>query len=352
MHSSGQVFVIYPRGLRTGGPEALHQLVDMLRTLGQDAYLVAHPTTASNDRVVEFSHYDAPEAPSVIDSTGNIVVTPEVFLDDIFSIRNADRICWWLSIDNSPTFMVRSLRQRFRSNRSDPLLQQASLLLRSGRLPIDILRFKRSNIHHAVQSSYAWSFLFSRVGIVPSLLSDYTTLGIAQPSSGSIHRNNRLVSFNPKRGGDVVEGVRRATGQEFEWRPLQSMARSEVIRSLCESGFYLDLGYHPGKDRMPREAAMCGALTVVGRRGSAAFFSDVPIPWGHKVTPGRHEVADTVSLLKGLVETLPEEVLKQDHYRRVISQEKDQFRREVEDVFLLGQRGKDLGDYSLTAAGT
>lgn len=352
MHSSGQIFVVYPRGLRTGGPEALHQLVDMLRSLGRDAYLVAHPTTATAERVSQFSHYDAPEAASVVDSAENLVVTPEVFVDDLFSIKNAERICWWLSIDNSPTFMIRSLRQRVRSNASDPFLLQASRWVRSGRMPIDILRFKRSSIHHAVQSSYAWSFLFSRLGVVPSLLSDYTTLGDSDPSDGSVSRNNRLVAFNPTKGGDIVEDIRRAAGPDLEWRPLQKMSRNEVIRTLHESGFYLDLGYHPGKDRMPREAAMCGALTVVGRRGSGAFFSDVPIPWEHKVTPGRDEVADAVSLLKRVSAALPEEVVKQDHYRRVIGREKEQFRREVEDVFLLHRRGKDLGDYSLTPAGT
>ena len=67
------------------------------------------------------------------------------------------------------------------------------------------------------------------------------------------------------------------------------MTRSEVVSTLQGCGIYLDLGHHPGKDRMPREAALSGALTVVARRGSGAFFADVPVPWEHKITPGRDE---------------------------------------------------------------
>ena len=37
----------------------------------------------------------------------------------------------------------------------------------------------------------------------------------------------------------------------------------------------VDLGHHPGKDRLPREAALAGCVTVVGRAGAAVFADEV-----------------------------------------------------------------------------
>src|SRR4029453_4725198 len=111
-NNSGKIFVLYHRGLRTGGPEALHQLVDMLRELGQDAYLVPHPATAHNDRVEQYTVYNAPEAPEIVDAPGNVVVYPETYVYEMSKIKLARRMCWWLSIDNSLTFMAERMWYR------------------------------------------------------------------------------------------------------------------------------------------------------------------------------------------------------------------------------------------------
>ncbi|MFC3399287.1 hypothetical protein ACFOEP_12775 [Microbacterium amylolyticum] len=59
-HGFDIVYVYYPRGLATGGPEALHQLVDSLRRQGREAYLVAVPGTERAPRAQRYAHYDAP----------------------------------------------------------------------------------------------------------------------------------------------------------------------------------------------------------------------------------------------------------------------------------------------------
>lgn len=56
------VYAYYPKGLRTGGPEAVHQLVDSLRRQGREAYLVPFPETPDAEPVEAFSVFDCPEA--------------------------------------------------------------------------------------------------------------------------------------------------------------------------------------------------------------------------------------------------------------------------------------------------
>ena len=46
-----RVFVYYPRGVETGGPEALHQLVDSLRRLKVEAFLVPIPRQRESPKV-------------------------------------------------------------------------------------------------------------------------------------------------------------------------------------------------------------------------------------------------------------------------------------------------------------
>ena len=59
---SPRISVYYPRGVRTGGPEALHQLVHTLVEQGHDAVLTPMPGTESTPRCAAYRSYSAPEA--------------------------------------------------------------------------------------------------------------------------------------------------------------------------------------------------------------------------------------------------------------------------------------------------
>ncbi|MET1088093.1 MAG: hypothetical protein ABWY04_13385 [Arthrobacter sp.] len=344
-HTSGKIFVLYHRGLRTGGPEALHQLVDMLRELGQDAYLVPHPHTVQNDRVGQYNVYDAPEAPGIIDAPGNVVVYPETYVYEMSGVKHARRMCWWLSIDNSLTFMAERMWHRSPAGLVERARETAFPYARmwKNRVSPGTLR-KDRDVVHLVQSSYAWAFIATRFDAVPSLVSDYTPNAEFQSASGT-PRDPWLVTYNPAKGGKTIEAVKALCPPSVRWRPIVGMTRAEVVRTLQECGVYLDLGHHPGKDRMPREAALSGALSIVARRGSGAFYADVPIPWEHKITPGDDEAMTAAGMLPALIGNFTAEVAKQNGYRKTVQNERSRFKREVEDVFVKGHFGKDAFDY-------
>lgn len=344
-NNARKIFVLYHRGLRTGGPEALHQLVSTLRELGQDAYLVPHYTTATTDRVAQYAIYDAPEADTIEDVAGNIVVVPETFIEDVFAFKHAKKMIWWLSIDNALTFMGERLWQRSTGGLPTKIRETwvpFLRMLKHADTPFQMRR--RRDIVHLVQSSYAWSFIASRLNTVPSLLSDFTPQGEFGPADEAI-RNPRLVTYNPAKGAHIIQAVKRVCDPDIEWLPIQGMTRSEVVRTLQTCGVYLDLGHHPGKDRMPREAALSGALALVARRGSGAYFADVPIPWEHKIMPDENEVSATADALPRLMDNLAEEIRKQDAYRAAIKAERERFRKEVTDIFIDNRLGKDAYDY-------
>ena len=342
---SGTIFVLYHKGLRTGGPEALHQLVDMLRELGRDAYLVPHPHTVHNDRVEQYNIYNAPEAPAIIDAPGNVVVYPETYVYEMSGVKLARRMCWWLSIDNSLTFMAERMWHRSDAGPFEKAKEASVPFARmwKNKVAPAFLRNDR-DVVHLVQSSYAWAFVATRFDVVPSLISDYTPNSEFQ-AHPETSRNRNLVTYNPAKGGHIIEAVKKLCPPSIEWQPIVGMTRAEVVGTLQGCGVYLDLGHHPGKDRMPREAALSGALSIVARRGSGAFYADVPVPWEHKITPGKDEVSAAAAMLPQLIGNFDAEVAKQDRYRAAILNEKSRFRSEVEDVFVKGQLGKDAYDY-------
>ena len=84
------------------------------------------------------------------------------------------------------------------------------------------------------------------------------------------------------------------------------MSRAEVREALCKVKVYADFGSHPGRDRMPREAALCGACVLTNRRGSANFAEDVPLPTLYKLDQDDPAFAQNVGrTIRGILATRP-----------------------------------------------
>ena len=64
----------------------------------------------------------------------------------------------------------------------------------------------------------------------------------------------------------------------FQWIPLINLSSKDMIDLMSRAKVYIDFGNHPGKDRIPREAAIHGCCIITGKRGSARFQKDVSIP--------------------------------------------------------------------------
>ena len=108
---------------------------------------------------------------------------------------------------------------------------------------------------------------------------------------------------------------------------LKGMSRRQVNETLRRCKVYVDNGYHPGKDRMPREAAMHGCVVITNKSGSAAYWEDVPIE--EKVTLEQ----DLYKLIPDVFANYRAYFDKQAHYREVIRSEKEAFRINVENFW-------------------
>ena len=243
-----RLFVLCPSNSVTGGPDALHQLVHTARSLGFDASLVYYPP--SNIIHERYSCYDIQLAEVIPDDPSSIVVVPEVcpaFLNETYS--KTTKVFWWLSWDYGA--------QNFPA-------------------------VNRPDILHACQSFYAMNMVRSQGGsaVGTCMLSDITRNEYLAPPKKT-KRINRVI-FNPAKGKEFTAQI-IAANPDLEFVPIQNMKPAEVRHLLLTSKVYIDFGHHPGKDRVPREAAMSGCCIITANdKGAAAYLQDIPIPRRYK----------------------------------------------------------------------
>ncbi len=299
-----RIRVVYPRGVRTGGPEALHQLVDAMRSAGAPAWLSPHPRTLGRKRIEDYRRYDAPELKGPLDQPGDVVIAPEYFLTDLLALRVARGFCWWLSIDNCPWFRT----ERYFADRSagvadSPGLRDLRALAIVARRPRS-WREDLARLEHLAQSEYARDYLERRAGVRAAALSEFISHegGVAERANASVRAGDvPRIAFNPAKGARLTRRVQEGLGQEALWEPIAGLSPEAVRERLGRADVYLDLGGHPGKDRLPREAALAGAVTVVARRGAGAYAADVPVPDWHKVAMDGDPVANAVAALRDVL---------------------------------------------------
>ena len=100
---------------------------------------------------------------------------------------------------------------------------------------------------------------------------------------------------------------------------------------------YIDFGNHPGKDRFPREAAMCGCCVITGKRGSARYFEDVPVADEFKFDENNKSLEKIISKIRCCLDDYENQVIKFEKYRDMIKGEYDVFQKDVKKIFIDGE---------------
>ena len=302
----------------TGGPELLHQLVHELREIGRDAHITYYPFEETFDCPEPYKKYNAPQGP-LIDNADTFVLIPESATWLLKHLKNAKIGVWWLSVDNyckqhkSP---LKSAYYRYRS-------------LLTGRVPL----FKMRGLLHFTQSHYAKIYL-TKAKITSAPLTDYLSIEhLQQPFSWTIKTKEDIIAFNPKKGMRQTRSLMNAY-PKTKFVPIENMTQIQVSELLGRAKIYVDFGHHPGKDRIPREAAMAGCCIITGQRGAARYHEDVPIPNKYKLDDSREEyVNEFGELVDQVFSNFNSHAKDFDEYRTHILEEPMHFKNQVIDIF-------------------
>lgn len=248
-------YIFCPASYATGGPEALHQLCDALLSVGADASMCyLNPKVGLNPKHSDYDIYRSVLTARIEDAPDSIIVVPEIFASVFSRFKQAQPCVWWLSVDNYlPHDAVGA------PNRVD---------------------FSDRRIVHLSQSEYATRFLRRRGAKTIISLSDYIHADF-RSCSGEKRQREDIVLYNPQKGMEFTTKLIEAFPQK-KFLPLRGMNR-EVLREFFETAkVYVDFGHHPGKDRMPREAAALGCCILTSSSGSAGNKLDMPIKDAYK----------------------------------------------------------------------
>lgn len=330
------IYIMCPAGSYTGGPTLAHQLCFILNknNIPAQMWYFCGIRRRKNDPVhAGYKHFNNPytmKTPE--DNSDNIIVSLESRTPSLRSFKNAKRIIWWMSVDNfflNMGNMVEVIkRQCFHFK---PTIEYSKKFKDKKKYQV----FKEKDILHYVQSEYARIFLINE-GIDKERifdLGDYIEDEVIEAHNEIDQKERKnAILYNPKKGFEFTQKIIAANPQ-YEWIPLINMSKTEVTDALLSSKLYIDFGNHPGKDRFPREAVLCGCCLITGRRGAA--YNDVDIPIDSK-----YKFKDELDNIPTISEAIQDIMLNYNQRRNDFSaycertiKEKEVFQRQAVELF-------------------
>lgn len=277
-----KIVVICPGGLVSGGVEALNQLVYTANLIRPGSAAICYwPFSVKSPVPKQYLRYANPEIGCGEIPTSALVVLPEIY-PEISKVLPNRCALWWLSVDNFGAHGQRDI-----SN-------------------IDL---------HLCQSHYAWLHTESLGERL--MLTDWVEVKDVAAS-----RSQRVVVNPAKDAGLMKPSLLDAP---FEVIPLSGYSPDQAAYILRSSTIYIDFGHHPGRDRIPREAALAGCVVLSTRLGAAQFREDMPLPaWSFFSTP--EEVRQRISAIhSGALDAVAE----QSDYRAWVTSNRSVFEDEV-----------------------
>lgn len=340
-YSDTKIYMHCPAGVVTGGAELLHQLVGFLRDNNRDAFIVYFGK--KEDCVVpnDYCHYNISIATEIQDTNHNIEIFYEGIFERINYNKNTQKFLWWISVDNFfyCAYPYLSLQDLFRWNKKMYVKKVKDNLysILHGHNPFlsKVLKIKElvdQKIPCGYQAEYIQHFLLSCGFKELYPLKDY--INTEHCFSFSKKNRDNIIIYNPKKGLSFTKKL-IAASPDLCWLPLQGMSRTELIATIRRSKLYVDFGFHPGKDRLPRECAMNGCCIITGKKGSAGFFEDVSLPDQYKfeekvdIIP---QIIDSIRFVLANYETIVDDF---SYYRHNIMLEKTEFEQQIKNLFQL-----------------
>ena len=305
------IYILAPMNRMSGGAELAHQMCHAVNTLTDaKAKMCYVDVSAPFDRAL-CTDVEAPEAYGIyqtshatdfseMDQPGNVVVFPEGLTLSMRYVKNAKKILWWMSVDN----YVFSTKE---SN----------------------LEYIRDNVTlHLYQSYYAQTYVKEKMGNVRGMyLSDYINDEHGKFLYPAELRQD-IGLYNPAKGYEEIKPLIEKAGW-LKWVPLSGLDVPHMVLMMQNSKIYVDFGNHPGKDRIPREAAANGCCVITNKKGAAANDRDVPIPDKYKFDNPGDQLEEIDQFLKDVCSNFKERQNEFLPYREMIKGEKERFYTDI-----------------------
>lgn len=303
------LYIIAPENRVSGGPELAHQLCNAVNHLSDIKAQMCYVTTVKPYRLAvdipapaPYEIYSTTHVTdiSMVNNEESIVVVPEGLTPSMQMIPRAKKILWWMSVDNY-------IKSTYEGN----------------------LQYIKENTYlHLFQSYYSIDYVNKKMpGVDGLFLSDYINEAHGKFIYPAEFRHN-IALYNPAKGYDDLKPLIEKADW-LDWVPLANMEVERVVLMMQAGKIYVDFGEHPGKDRIPREAASNGCVVITNRKGSAAFEKDVPIPEQFKFEDPASSLDEIDKLMHKICDDFKDYQDMFAGYRDFIKKEKEEFDKDV-----------------------
>jgi len=346
-----KVFVMAPSNTFTGGPELLHQVAaDIKKTFKVYVRMFYLPILDKNPIHSNFKKYKLEYSSFIDDDEKNILIIPEhyQFLEHSLNYKKIKKILWWLSVDNYFGYKFRYNYSKFlRSIIKIPfnvfrILNKVTYNNFGIFTYHDYLKFLYSfcNLQkfeelkqidlHLAQSKYAFNYLkvyFQNL----KFLSDYQRDEILKNSKKLKKTKKNLICYSSK-SNEFIESIK--SYYNFKMIKLSGFNSKQIINIYNKTKVYLDFGYHPGKDRMPREAALFNNCIITNKKGSAKNKLDIPINDRYKFEEKKINLEKISKTILKIFKNYQNELKYFKKYKRTILNEKKNFHKDLRKIFM------------------
>ena len=354
LKKSTKIYILAPANTFTGGPECLHQLAFYISKIFKVQTLLYYlPDNLKSPVHRNFKHYKISYTNFIEDQKDNILIMPEhiMFLEFGLKYSNIRKIIWWLSIDNY-------LGYKFNN--------QNSKLIRSiFKIPFKFIKifnkitnyyfgiftyqdylkiiYKFSNLSqykeikqassHFMQSYYAYDYLKNKIKNL-YLLYDFQNKNILQNSKKNVKKKKNIICYSHK-SNDFINLLKKNSNTDFI--KLKGFTPQQLIKIFNKTKIYIDFGYHPGKDKMPREAVLHNNCIITNYKGSAKNKYDIPISKKFKFEQKYNDIKKINSLINILFKDYSVNIKKFTMYKKKVLNEEKVFKKQLLNIFSISR---------------
>jgi len=352
IYSDTKIYIACPANSATGGPELLHQLAyHFINDMNVEAFMYYYNFNSCKFKTPVHSEYEIYNVPYVLeipeneDVERNILIVSEVLngLSLLPKYKNIRKGVWFLSVDNY--YLSRLTKKDYFIKRA--INKISKIIIKKPLIDFDITsqevldklieRYDYRNdpllkfANFYMTNSYRGLRWFNNLRPL-YYLSEYLNKSFLRVQI-DLARKENIVAYNPKKGFAFTKKI-IFSAKDIKFVPLINMSREEVIKTLQKAKAYIDFGSHPGKDRLPREAAVLGCCVITGKRGSAAYFEDVPILDEYKFDDKEENIPKIVEKIRDCFENFGERYKDFDYYRQIIKNEPEKFVEDLKNIFV------------------
>ena len=341
-----QIYIMCPY-YRTGGPKSLHQLAGALMHCGFDVYMFYYNKPDAEIPLYDDLNYKIIN--KIEDDSNDLLIVPEYNVFELIKFKKIKICIWWLSLysfkyhDISYWSKIKALRSGLPSFSTFIIFIFKNIkitLKNETRVKICDAEKNFANYFHLYNCEYVREYL-TPIGICEDnmhylcgpLTYEYYKI---EPNELLKNKKNSIV-FNPAKIDRKILSLiikkLKHRDKNLEVCLLKNMNSRQVQDTLKKSKIYVDLGYFPGPERVPREAVAVYCNVLTSKIGAASNNIDVPIPEKYKLDFNIFNINRVCDKIIENLENYEQNIHDYDLYREKVYDQIDRFDNDIKEIF-------------------